>query len=224
VPVGALALVFLLQLFFPWVGIYVGGTAIATQGPWGAALAILNPEKSKLNDEFSKYLNEEKMKDAREDKKNVEDPRPGVSFLMLFYVLLFIPTLLVTAAVAALPFVKAPLPPALQQFLPWRWAAVAGINAVVLLFLGLQMVLNFSLENSVAAHVKSLPTSELGSRQDSDDVIEARREMKVNMVHRTVWLKLAFVLHILGTAAAALVFWIDKRGPSQPTPALELKW
>lgn len=232
VPVGALALVFVLQ-WFPWVGIYAGNTPLVTQNAYGTALSIVSqdsPRTKKFNEEFSPYLAKDKMDEAIEKKEKIPDPKPSFSsgFLMLFYVLLFFPTLMLTVAVAVLPFVKVPLPPAAQQILPWRWAAVAGLNAVVLLFLGLQMILNFGLENSAIEHVNAVVKApEKGpkeSRDADEDILEARRVMKANMIQRTICPKLAFALHILGTAAAALVFWIDKRGPSQPPPALELKW
>jgi hypothetical protein len=52
----------------------------------------------------------------------------------------------------------------------------------------------------------------------------AERSQLLGMVKRTWYLRLAFVLHIIATVAAALVFWIERRGPNQPPPALELRW
>jgi hypothetical protein len=37
-------------------------------------------------------------------------------------------------------------------------------------------------------------------------------------------LKLSVLLHLFASLSAALVFWMDKRGPSHPVPRLELMW
>src|SRR5262249_39828006 len=139
----------------------------------------------------------------KSDSEKVRDPRPGVSLLLLFYVLFFLPLLLITVAVAILPFIKIPFPPPVQQILPWRWAIVAGLNAVLLLFLGLQILLNFGLESSVSAYVNSSPEIKKDVEKEDEEVIEARKSATINMVQRTVWLKIVFVLHVLATAAAA---------------------
>jgi hypothetical protein len=34
----------------------------------------------------------------------------------------------------------------------------------------------------------------------------------------------AFILHVLSTAAAGLVYWSEKRGAGRPLPQLELRW
>jgi hypothetical protein len=225
VPPAALVLIFILQ-FFPWIGVYAGNSPMATQGAWGAAFGSLAPKKPLARVFFPDLAmtdeDLQKRNEGKSDSDRIKDPRPGVSLLLLFYVLFFVPTLLLTIAVAVLPLVKVPFPPAVQQILPWRWAIVAGLNAILLLFLGLQILLNFSLESSISAYADSKVKAIKDT--DDDEIVDARKAALTNMVQRTVWLKLAFVLHVLATAAAALVFWVEKRGPGQPPPALELKW
>jgi hypothetical protein len=223
---AALLLVFILQ-FFPWIGVYAGSVPLTTQGAWGAAFGSFSRPKKTLGDEFFSALRrtDEELatrNKSKDDSDKVRDPRPGVSLLLLFYVLFFIPSLLITVAVAILPFLKIPFPPQVQQIMPWRWAIVAGLNAVLLLFLGLQILLNFGLESSVSAYVNS--DESIKKDNPDDEVIEARTTRMTGMVQRTIWLKIVFLLHVLATAAAALVFWVEKRGPAQPPPALELKW
>jgi hypothetical protein len=226
---AALLIVFVLQ-FFPWIGVYAGSEPLATQGAWGAAFGSLSAQK-KLTKAFFPALgwNDEQLANVnkgKNDAERVKDPRPGVSLLLLFYVLFYVPALLITLGVAVLPFIKIPFPPPVQQVMPWRWAIVAGLNAVLLLFLALQILLNFGLESSVSGYVNSSPEmKKLSADTDAEEeVVEAKRSALTGMVQRTVWLKIVFVLHLLATAAAALVFWVEKRGPSQPLPVLELRW
>src|SRR5207249_211671 len=89
----------------------------------------------------------EEDKDRAAEDKRIDD-RPGWNVLMIFYLPLLFATLLVTLACLALAFIPpAQLPAAIHPILPWRWGVVAALNLVLLLFLALQMLLGFSLEN-----------------------------------------------------------------------------
>ena len=79
-------------------------------------------------------------------------------------------------AVAVLPFIKAPLPPQVQQLLPWRWAILAGLNALLLLFLGLQMVLSFGLESSVSNWAYSVKENQIKETDESKVVKQMQAE------------------------------------------------
>ena len=130
-----LFLVFVLT-FFAWTGVYPGGVPDAWQNAWQAAFAgySTDPDTASVVPPFPK------------------DAEPGLDFLLIFYVLLLIPALLITIACLALQFVgPAKLPPALYPLLPWRWGVVAALNLVLFLFLLLQLVFGFSLENTVIA-------------------------------------------------------------------------
>src|SRR5262249_30217679 len=126
---AALGLIFILQ-FFPWIGVYAGNVPLTTQGAWGAAFGSFTKPKES-HDGFFPALRWTDEDLEKRNKEGVRDPRPGVSLLLLFYVLFFLPSLLITVAVAILPFIKIPFPPPVEQILPWRWAIVAGLNAVL---------------------------------------------------------------------------------------------
>ena len=53
---------------------------------------------------------------------------------------------------------------------------------------------------------------------------DARKGMIFAWIDRTIWLKLAFFLHILATAAAALMYWMEKGGRNQVQFEAGLKW
>src|SRR5262249_48551463 len=127
---AALVLVFVL-LFFSWVGIYPGGVPALTQTAWQAA--------------FGSYSADPDVEHLTPIKE--EPDKPGASVLMIFYVLLFLPVLVLTVGCLALNFVKVKLPPAVEQLLPWRRGIVAAANLFLFIFLGLQLALGFSLES-----------------------------------------------------------------------------
>jgi hypothetical protein len=231
VPAVALFLVFIFQ-FFPWVGVYPGGVPAATQTAWGAAFGSVteDPDMKPVLRENGLLRTEEELTKAnrrRGENEKFPDTRPGVSPLLLIYILvLFFPTLLVTIACVVIPLLhNVKLPPFVEQVWPWRWGIVAALNAVLLLFLVLQLFLNFSIENKVKAGIEA----EMGQAKESASTPElkqreAKRGGKMEMLVRTFWLKLSVFLHFLATVCAALVYWVQKRGPSEPLPRLELMW
>ena len=142
-------------------------------------------------------------------------------------------TLIVSIAVAVLPFVHVQLPPAVANLLPWKWCILALLNAILLLFLVFQLLLNFGIESSVkeAAQVKADNIVRRKSPVDARDkaaalntpdqkTFEALKGVFTDYLGRTIWLKLALVLHILATAAAATVYWMEKRGVDH----MQLEW
>jgi hypothetical protein len=221
---ACLVLIFILQ-FFPWVGLYPGGVPGWTQGAWGAAFGSESGQDLDMKNLW-RSSKETPRKGKAEKEDAPSEVRPSISPLLILYLLpLFLITLLLSIAVAALPFLNVPLPPQVQQFLPWRWAALAGLNAVLLLFLILQMVLGFGLENSFKEWVDNQPEIKKEPTDNKEKKhIEVARGSALGMLHRTIYLRLALLLQIVATISAALVFWIEKRGPNAPLPAIDVKW
>lgn len=226
-PAGML-LIFLLT-FFSWVQIAPGGVPAVTQNAWQAAFGGYT-EDIDMRKQF-RIITDREAEDLKAKQGGDEiGNAPGVSPLLLFYLIFFVVTLLVSVFVAVLPFIKMPLPPQVQQVLPWKWAILAGLNAVLLLFLTLQLLLNFSLESTMAAWVENQPQvkretiekDKLDTRAKKE--IEAYRGSMLQWRERTLWLWLAFLLHVVATAAAGLVYWMERRGPGKPAPTLELRW
>jgi hypothetical protein len=228
VPPGAILLIFFLT-WFPWVGVYPGGVAAVTQNAWQAAVGgysdyiDMKSTYPVLTEDDVKKLNE-----SRVDKSGTKDviTKPGWNFLTLFYLFPFLMgSLVVTLGVAALPFLQIKLPPQVQQLLPWRWAIVTGLNGILLLFLGLQLPLSFNLESKEKDWVDNQPEVKKEPKNNEEKCkIEAFQGDRERWLLRTFWFRLVVLLHILATASAALVYWIEKRGPSRPLPRLELMW
>jgi hypothetical protein len=221
---ACLVLIFVFSLF-PWVGIFPGGVPALTQNAWSAAFAGSGSEDLDLRKLYRRASSEGSAKSDKE-KDRGSDWSPGWSPLLLLYLLpFFLVTLLLAIAVAVLPLVKVQLPPQVEQFLPWQWAALAGLNAVLLLFLVLQMLLGFGLENSYTAWVDSHPEMKKEAQNSKEmKEIEVARGMRLAMLHRTIWLRLTLLLQIVAAVSAGLVFWIERRGTAAPLPIFEVKW
>jgi hypothetical protein len=206
----AVVLVFLFQIFSPWLGIYLGGLPAVTQSAWGAA--------------FGSYTADGELEDQTPVKEDAG--KPGVNWLMIFYLLPFVFIVLpVTVGCVVLKFVNVKLPPAVEQLMPWRWGIVAAANLFVFLFLALQLLpgVGFSLESKAHKQIDN-QIKELKDRGMSAKQAEIMREMKYDTLHRTVWLKLSVVLHLLAIFSAGFMFWVGQRGTSRPLPRLELMW
>jgi hypothetical protein len=230
VPGVSLFLVFIL-LFSPWLGIYPGGVPYVTQNGF-QALSGGYTEDPDLRDTLGKrggfkMATEEELKanKDRDDKHKIKDNRPGFSVLLLFFILLLIPSLVIAVGSVVVPLLQVNVPPAVAQFMPWRFGIVAGLTAVLLLFLGLQLVLNFSLENRFKEYVNDNPDLKTENKNTVDlKRIEVARGTLLSSLERTFWLRLTVFLVLLALVSAVFVFWMSKRGEHRPMPKLELMW
>ncbi len=230
VPPAAVVLIFIFQ-FFPWVGVYPGGVPAVWQSAWQAGFGGYS-EDIDLTGPRGVYpvRSEEDVRKSEESRgKDAPKPvvtKPGVSLLTLFYLLpFFLVTLIVTLAVAALPHVKVQLPPQVQQMVPWRWVIVAGLNALVLLFLVLQCGFSFDVESKAKEWIANQPET----KKTPENNMEKKQQMvyvgeREEWIQRTSWLRLTVLLHILATLSAAMVYGIEKRGQTKPLPRLEVMW
>jgi hypothetical protein len=202
-------LIFILQ-FFPWVGLYPGGVPALTQSAWGAG--------------FAGYTEDPDMEGPAINPKDKDNALPGASVLTIFYLLLFIPTFLLTIASLVVDRVPVKLPPAVQKVLPWRWGVVAAANLVVFLFLALQLMTGFSLDSQY----KEWVDKHVGKTSDKTTPVvkhaEAAKGVALEELTHTFWLHLAVLLHLVAIIGAALAYGVERRGKDRPLPRLELMW
>ncbi|MFQ3593097.1 MAG: hypothetical protein SNJ82_07890, partial [Gemmataceae bacterium] len=226
VPAVALVLIFVLH-FFPWVGVYGGDYEITSQGAWGTALGATTRVDPDLSEFFKFKTDEEVRNQPNWDEKTATGNNPQFSLLTFFYLLpLFFLGLIASVGVVALHYIQTPLPPQIQQILPWRWAIVVGINALLLLFVVLQFLLPFSLESRMTSYAYSDPKLKPDD-QDKSEVSKKKQVLRgriIQQVKRTTWFNLVVLLHLVAAVAAGLVYWIEKRGPGKPLPRLELRF
>ncbi len=227
VAVAAALLVVVLS-FFPWVGYFPGGMGTHTQSAWQAAFGGESVDKDLA--EFIEKKNPLFERPA-DDKKS---PGPGANGLLIVYVLLLIPVLLVTGAVAVWSVLPRELPPAVQQLKPWRWGIVAALALVALLFLVLQMVTGFTLERSLQDRAdraesemkKDFQEGKEGKQPLAPGSKEGRalrmlRGLLLSPLQRTGALRAASSLHLLLVLSAVIMFWLERRG-NKPRPRIDV--
>ncbi len=205
-----LLLVFFLQ-FFDWVGLYPGGEPAEVGNAWRIAFGVYAIDGDLKN--LVPFVEDEKYK-------------PGVSVLTLFYLLLFFPALAVTVASVVIPLVPTKLPPQVTELLPWRWAITAAANLILFLFLGLQLLLGFSLDSRYQEWVDKETKRETKSNPTTPErkLANATRGELLERLRHTVWLRLVVLLHLIAIVSSVLLFWLDQRGAHRPLPRMELKW
>jgi hypothetical protein len=233
VPGVAIVLIFILQLV-PWVGVYAGSYAIATQNAWGTAFGpmfgVYPAEENDLKGLF-RFTREDELKKAKDQKEEISDNRPTTSWLMIFYLLGFFFTGAITIVCVALPFLPLKLPPAVLVLLKWKWALALVFNLLLFFCLLLQLLVGFGMENGI----KSAAAAELARRNkaleaDKKEPIpklqqEAVVSVASNVVQHTTWLNLVIILHVLIIFTALLMFWLDQRETfNKPLPELTLRW
>jgi hypothetical protein len=213
-----LVLIFFLQLP-SWVGIYPGGVPWVTGNAWQAAFNFYSHDHDLDRPLMRAFV------DADKEGDKVKDYSPGVSALLIFYLLvLFFPTLAVTIASVALPFIPVKMPPAAERILPWRWGIVAAANLVLFLFLGLQLVVGFSVESKFSDDVNKQVEKQKAQKTDEIKQADGERGIKLSYLSTTFWLKLVVLLHLVAILFSLLAFWATQRGSQRPAPKIELAW
>jgi hypothetical protein len=229
VPAVAVVLIFILQ-FFPWVGVYPGGEAAAWQNGWEAAFGSYGERKdmAELFHFFTADDLKEQNRDVKEEKEKFKDNHPGFSLLLFFYFLpFFVVTLVVSVGVLVLTIAPRKLPGALESLMQFRWTLVAGLNLITFLFLFLQLVLGFSIENTYREQVSIQFAREEAANKRARDkrpevLVKAEENSALQALHRTKSLRLVFLLHVVAIIAAGLMAWVEKRG-NRPPPRLVLE-
>jgi hypothetical protein len=211
VPAACFTLVFLLT-FFTWVGMYPGGYRAYTQNGWEAAFGSL--DSNNFAEEFLKL------------EKELAARTPWNLLLVPF---LFGLLLLLAAAWAerALRDPDRVPVPAVAQFWRYRFAALAGLAALLFGLLAFQSRIGFGLETAVRRMVAEKFDGELQSADTSAAkqkvAVREGREIASFQLHTTSWLALAMAALLVGVATAALKFWLDTRG-TKPPPRVSLTW
>jgi hypothetical protein len=197
---------------------YPGGIGVVTQNAWQATFGYYSIDAA-----F------EEMKEEDGKRFDAAKDAPGFSVIALFYVLSFMPIMLVTIAVAVVSVLKIKLPPAVQSLWAWRFLAVGALTLIPLFFLFLQSMAGFPLEDKAHANIdqqfkddrKAAGTNEIKIRkvEIAEGVTLASRGLI-----RTKARAIVILLHLIATVGSLLAFWLERRGPNRPLPRFEMLW
>lgn len=214
-PAVALLLVFLL-MFFSWIGMYPAGNPVVTQSGWFAAFG----GKDYPVDVYQKTFPDE--------VKAIDEV--GAAPLLVIFILLFLPTLLLAVAGAAVDakLVPVALPAAVEQFWPWRQLVVAALMLMLFGLVFLQSASSFPLETRMHEYAEKqadkLPEmSEKSTRRPDYIQMFQGREYGRFDIERTTALSLVQWALFLGMLAALAGGWVARRG-EKPVPRLDLHY
>jgi hypothetical protein len=201
--------------FFTWVAVAPNGSRVFTQNAWQAAGGgFSNPD----------VVGERVMQAETELKKHI-----GVSWWLLFYLILLIPAIVIAVADRAFAHRPETLPDILRPVWPHRQLVVAALCALLLLFLDLPLLGRFGLESAaVAAADAAVPQPQpTTAKPEPTTADKAERDLRRDIeiarygLVRTAWLKLAVLVQLIALAGVGLAWWLD-RHPTAPDPRLEI--
>ncbi len=161
------------------------------------------------------------------------DNRPGASVSLIFYVFLFIITLVVTIAVTVVGVLPLKLPPPVQQFLPWRLGCRRRTEPVY--FPAALRVAAVRLQPSRTTTFTDWYKARLAAKEgDAQGRARATVPKVVNTEaeegdfalskHQTTVFKAVVFLHLLALVVALLMLWLNHREKiGRPVPRIDLQ-
>lgn len=210
----SLVLIFVL-LFFPWLGIYPGGVPAVWQNGWQAAFGGHSTDQDMMD--FP--LVEGSMKE-----KEKTNAIPGASVLTIFYILLYFPVLAVTVFCLVVSLRPMQLPAAVQGLLPWRWGIAAAANLLLFFFLGMQLLMGFSLDSTWANWVEKKVEKKENLKTDEQKKLEASQNIGLEYRRHTWVLRLTALLQIVALLSTTFLFLHGKGSLDKPPPRLQFQW
>lgn len=208
---AALGIVFFL-MFFTWVGWYPADIPVFTQNGWQVAFGSYG---------FEKVFWSKVMEDNNPES-------PDRSWLGIFFVLTFLPALLLAVGVIAVPRLNVHVPPVVERLWPWRTAIVGGASLLTLFFLVLLLLGGFPLEKKLQESAKQLYGKHRADAKtdEGNQVVDLKEGMHIGQFQprRTVWLDLVLIFLLMGVLGVVLDFWLERRGKARPMPRVDIHW
>ncbi len=198
---------------FPWVGCFVGDSAVYAQRPWGAMFGS------------TPYRNFQ-LEEAGVIPSGWLDKISSDWRLLLPFFFLLLVSLIFAWAERGLSSVDPRQIPPLAKLWPWRHAVIASCATLALVMLLLQLTQGFSMERAIHQHIESEFADRLEKAASSPAEL-ARLEYLEEQVFRsynveyTKWFYLAVMSHIVAVAASVLRLALNRRG-DRPPPRLVL--
>jgi hypothetical protein len=207
----ALTVAFVLT-FFSWAGLYPGGHSAYTQGPWRAM--------------FGSYGYDTVAEDVFKMKEGI-DKQVRTGWWLLPYIPCLILSLLVAWGDAIVAVAKWKMPAALESLWRYRFAALVALCATTTLLIAIQWMSGFGLHKANRYLAEEAKEEILAAAKTPETI--AKAEMTIGGIEgamrpeTTIWLRLAFLAHLIAVAAVAYEAWLQSRG-SKPVPTLKFTW
>lgn len=214
-------LIFLLMLF-PWVGAYVGSTGLVTQTGLGLAFGSYSEyERDYFKEQLWKLQVGLGGSSILGGQAPEEKPPSLFAPLTLFYFIIVLLGIFAAIAFLVLPNVN---PELAARFVPWRSLAIGGISILAFLFLLLQLLVGFPLENRVVARADKSFAKAISAARDQKDAktardLEIERARFEGLFQNRPALRLVLLLNLVAVIASLIDFWLERR-VGRPAPRL----
>jgi hypothetical protein len=228
VPVVLLFLVFVLS-WFTWVAFAPGGVYVDSQNAWQAAFGSVSTDPD-LRKNLSSIRTEDKDNTAADVEqipiKAIKAGDPGFGVVMFLWLLLLLANSFVVIVAVVAGYVHGFVPPKVQPYLRWRWAAAALVTLVSFLFLVLQDSIGFNLERNDLAAIDRLTrkmdeSAKTASDAGASKTVAIWRGILEQAVVRTFWYRCAFWFYFWALVFVFITMLADLRSP-RPSPRIDL--
>ena len=225
VPAVCLTVIFILT-FFPWVGSYVGGTAVYSQNPWRAAFG---GQQSRVWQNFA--VADLMIRQSGWPDRVLDKVRSDWPVMLPYLVAVILAVLIAWAERMVADLDRRRLPPRprwVSGAWPYRIPIVAGLATIALLLLVIQMSRGFGLERAFEQTVSERFAAERQANASSPQVQtgidwKEKEELARYKLEHTIWLYLALILNILVVLAMVARSWLDRRG-NKPPPRIVVQY
>ncbi len=211
-------------MFFPWVGMYPHGIGVVTQTGWGVAFNSVSDNKkwreyATKEQPWNKIYGDEKTINALLD--------PGISVVMIFFVLVLIPATLAGLASLLLGMRLLPMevPAGLAPFWAMRSLFIGGLSLAMLIFFFISIAMGFPLEQTAAKNVDRIVDAEKAQAGTAERNDPERWEFESGIrlggfvLRTTPWLMLALIFNLFAVVGAFLEFQQTRRAAAASAPA-----
>ncbi len=213
---AAMLTIALICTFFPWVGTYLGGSAVNSQGPWRATFGAVNRN----------YTLEEKVPVPNTWLDNV----PSDWGLIVPFLISLVFALVFAWADRGLQSLDPRKVPPLARIWPWRKLVIVVFAGLAFAFILIQVISGFGMERAIHQSVRNNPAlvkerEEAGVSQARLAAVENKEEQELAKynLERTIWLYLGVTCNLLAVLAMLARMGLDHRG-EKPPPRLVIQY
>lgn len=206
-----------LLTFFPWVGTYLGGHLVYSQGPWRALFGYVN-------------VNRGLEVVAPAGTIGWTDKVRSDWLLMLPFLLLLISAMMLALADRGFRSFDPRNVPPLAKFWPVRHTVIAALGVAAVTLIVIQSLNGFGLERAVHQVVREDPElakAREEAKGDEAKLIAVNQKEELALVKfnlgRTTAMHLAVLFTVIGSLAALGTIVLERRG-DKPPPKLLLHY
>jgi hypothetical protein len=200
--------------FFPWVGTFLGGSPVDSQGPWRAIFGAVNRNIAWEN--------------AMQTPNGwLDDVKSNWELMLPSLILLIVVVALAWADHGLHALDPRKIPPLAGVWL-WRHAVIAGLAGFVFVLMMIQVIHGFGLETAIRKVVTEMFAAQreaAAAKPSQLKVIAYNEEQeyaKFNL-ERTTWLYLGLTCNFLAVLAMLCKIGLDRRG-SKPPPQIVIQY